>query len=68
MIHVEELAYQLVDCVFGLDFHIDGKKECQKEQNTTRDCDELGNSQLTSMVIGSSIGNSVLEIIESTLV
>ena len=39
MIHVEELAYQLIDGVLGLDFYVDGEEERQKEQNTTRDGD-----------------------------
>ena len=61
MVHVEELAYQLIDRMFCLDFDVDGKEECQKEQNTTGDGDQLRNRQFTSMIIGSSVGNSVLK-------
>ena len=61
VIHVEELAYQLIYSMFGLDFYIDGKEECQKEQNTTRDGYQLWYRQLTSMIIGSSVWNSILE-------
>ena len=68
MIHVEELAYQLIDGVFGLDFYVDREEKGQKEQNTTRDGDQLRHRQLTSMIIGSSVWNSILksEILEST--
>ena len=68
MIHVEELAYQLIYGVLGLDFYVDGKKECQKEQNTTRDGDQLGNRQLTSMIIRSSIRNSILKWMMQSLI
>ena len=61
MVHVEELAYQLIDRMFCLDFDVDGKEECQKEQNTTGDGDQLRNRQFTSMIIGSSVWNSVLQ-------
>ena len=62
MIHVEELAYKLIDCVLSFDFYVDGEEKRQKEQNTTRDGDQLWYRQLTSMIIGSSIWNSILKL------
>ena len=61
MIHVEKLAYQLIDCMLGLDFDVDCQKECKKEQNTTRNGDQFGNCKLTSMIIRGSVRNTILK-------
>ncbi len=50
MIHVEELAHELVDGVLGLELDVHGKEEGGEEEDGASQRDQLGRGELARVV------------------
>ena len=62
MVHVEELAYELVDGVLGFDFDVHRQKKSQEEADSTGQSDQLWRAQLAGPVVaGIPIWNTLLK-------
>lgn len=51
MVHVEELADELVDGVFGFQLDVHGEEEGREEEDGARQADQLGRAQLAGLVL-----------------
>ena len=51
VVHVEELADELVDGVLGLELDIHGEEEGGEEEDGAREADQLGRAQLAGLVL-----------------
>jgi len=46
VVHVQKLAYQLINCILRLHLDIHGDEECKEEENSTRQCHQLAWGEL----------------------
>ena len=51
VVHVEELADELVDGVLGLELDVHGEEEGGEEEDGAREADQLGRAQLAGLVL-----------------
>ena len=51
VVHVEELADELVDGVLGLALDVHGEEEGGEEEDGAREADQLGRAQLAGLVL-----------------
>ena len=56
VVHVEELADELVDGVLGLELDVHGEEEGGEEEDGAREADQLRRAQLSRLVLVRVVG------------